>query len=130
GGAWMAGFMPGTVALWLVRKMYGRGLAYEVAEKSIQQTFDKEVAQNDAYDVLGMPKLTVLDYEDIDGEMRAVVRFGVRPEFELKDITGEKVTRVVHEVTDEDVEREIDRHRRSDAVLEPLEGEATDETLA
>ena len=34
------------------------------------------------HDVLGQPKITTLDYE-MDGDLHAVIRFGVRPEFEV-----------------------------------------------
>ena len=126
----MKGFRPGKVPMSLVKKMYGRALAYEIAERSIQELYDKEVIGTGTYDVMGQPKLTVLNYEDIDGELRAVVRFGVRPQFDLQEIKGEKVTRLVHEVSDEDVEKEIERLRMREAELEPLEGTAGEEDFA
>lgn len=126
----LKGFRPGKVPMSLVRKMYGRAIAYEVAERAIERTFEEEVRKNEEYDVLGQPKLTVLDFEDIDGEMKAVVKFGVRPEFELKDFSGEKVTRLVHQVTDEDVDKEIEGYLSRGAEMVPLEGEATEESHA
>ena len=114
----MKGFRPGKVPMSLVKKMYGRALAFEIAEKSIQETYEKEVVASEAYDVLGQPRLTKLDFEDVDSEMHAVIRFGVRPEFELKEISGERVSRLVYSVQDEDVDREVERlrERRGDVV--------------
>lgn len=117
----MKGFRPGKVPMSLVKKMYGRALAYEIAERSIQETYEKEVLQSEAYDVMGQPRLTELEYEDVDGEMKAVVRFGVRPEFELQEVAGEKLTKLVHEVSDEDVENEIQRLLRKEATMVPWE---------
>src|SRR5688572_14945750 len=74
----MKGFRPGKVPMSLVKKMYGRAIAYEIAEKSIQELYEKEVLQSESYDVMGQPRLVALDYEDVDGDMRATVRFGVR----------------------------------------------------
>ena len=105
----MKGFRPGKVPMSLVKKMYGRAIAYEIAERSIQETYEKEVLQSESYDVMGQPRLVALDYEDIDGEMQARIRFGVRPEFELKALSDETVTKLVHEVTSEDIDQEIDR---------------------
>ena len=123
----MKGFRPGKVPMSLVKKMYGRALALEIAEKSIQETYEKEVVGSDEYDVMGYPKLTTLDYEDVDGDLRAVVKFGVRPPIELQDVEGEQVTRLVHQVTEEDVENEIDRLRKREADMIPKEEEAADE---
>lgn len=126
----MKGFRPGKVPMSLVKKMYGRALAYEIAERSIQETYEKEVVESGTYEIMGQPKLTALDYEDVDGEMRAVIRFGVRPQFELKDVKGEKVTKLVHEVSDEDVDEEVRRLQQREAEMEPLEGEAGEEDFA
>lgn len=122
----MKGFRPGKVPLNMVKRMYGKALAYEIAEKSIQETYEREILESDDYDVLGQPKLTELEYE-MDQDLRAVVRFGVRPEVELQDLSGEKVTKLVHQVSDEDVDQEIEQLRLNEAEMVPNEGEAGEE---
>jgi trigger factor len=116
----LKGFRPGKVPAQMVKKMFGRALAYGIAEEKIQKTFE-EVRESGEHEILGAPQIMQLDY-DIDKDLHAVVRFGVRPDIELKDLSGEKVTKLVHEVTDEEVTEEIERLRRREADLIPLEG--------
>lgn len=124
----MKGFRKGKVPLSLVKKMYGEALSLQVAEKFVQDAFEEEVDGNDEIDVLGQPQMTDLDYQP-DGDLRAVIAFGVRPEVELKDLSGEEVARLKHEVTDEEVEKEIERLRRREADLRPTEEGATEESF-
>ena len=72
--------------------------------------------------MLGQPKVTTLDYE-MDGDLHAVIEFGVRPEIILEDLTDESIDTMVHTVTDEEVEEEIQRLLEGQADLIPLEEE-------
>lgn len=122
----MKGFRPGKVPISLVKKMHGKAIAYTVAEETVQKTFQSEVLDSDEYKVLGQPTLTELEYE-MDGDLRATVRFGVRPDVELKDLSGERVPKLLHEVTDEEIEEELERIRRREADLVPAEEGAAPE---
>lgn len=122
----LKGFRPGKVPLNLVKRMHGRALAYGVAEQKVQDVYKEEILSKDEYDVLGQPQLTDLDYE-MDGDLRAVIRFGIRPEVELQDVSGVQVTRLEKEVTDEDVEQQLERIRKDHADLVPVEDEVIDE---
>lgn len=118
----LKGFRPGKVPLGLVKKMYGRALAYGLADKSVQETYESAVLEAGEHDVLGQPKITELDYE-MDGDLRAVVQFGVRPTFDLEDLSGTTISRLVHEVTDEEVEEEIAGFLQERADLVPVDDE-------
>ncbi len=123
----LKGFRPGKVPLNLVKKLHGKALAYGIAEKKVQETFQEEILTSDEYDVIGQPQLTELDYE-LDGDLRAVIQFGVRPEVELKDLSDEQISRLEREITDEDVDKQLERIRADHADLVPVEdGEITDE---
>jgi len=115
----LKGFRPGMVPVQLIRKMYGKALAYGVAEQKVQDAYE-EFMDTSEYDILGRPTITKLEY-DLDQDLDAVIRFGVRPDIELKDLSSEKVTKLVHEVTDEEVEEEIQRRLRREADLVPSE---------
>ena len=119
----MKGFRAGKVPTALVRKMYGKSLAYGIAEETVQNTFQEEVLKNKEYDVLGQPVITDIEYE-FEGDLKAVVRFGVRPTIKLKDLSKTKVSRLVHETTDEDVQKEIDALLGQHAELTPVDGPA------
>ena len=120
----LRGFRPGKAPVDLVRKMYGQSLAYEIAETLVQEAFDREVAGNPSYRLIGRPALTRMDY-DGTGDLAATIRFGVRPEITLAPLAGTKLTRLAHEVTDVEIEAEIERLRTRLATEEPApEGHA------
>lgn len=114
------GFRPGKVPLSMVKKMYGQALAYGIAEQKVQQVYDETILKSDDYDVVGQPVLTDLVYE-MDKDLKAVIRFGVRPEVELKDLSDVTVPRLKLEATDELVEEQMEEFRRSNADLAPTE---------
>ncbi len=122
----LKGFRPGKVPLNLVKRMHGKALAYGVAEQKVQDIYKEKVLSKDEYDVLGQPKLTELDYE-MDGDLRAIIRFGIRPEVELQDVSDVQITRLEKEITDEDVEKQLERIRTDHADLVPVDDESINE---
>jgi trigger factor len=122
----LKGFRPGRVPLSLVRKLHGRAISYEVVDNLIQETYKGEVLESAAHDVLGSPTITKLEYEP-EGDLLASVQFGVRPTFELNDLSAEKLTRYAHEVSDEEIEDELTRLRTSRATFTPREEPAEEE---
>jgi trigger factor len=116
------GFRKGKVPLGLVKKMHGEAIGYKVAEEFVQEVFEEEVEDSDEIEPLGQPEMTGLDYE-LDGDLRATIRFGVRPEIDLQDVSSEQISMLEHEVSEEDVEDEIERLRTEEADLLPMEDE-------
>lgn len=122
----MKGFRQGKVPLSLIKKRFGDAIGHKVAEQVVQERFQEEV-EDANLDLIGQPTLTKLDYE-VDGDLHAVIRFGVRPEVEIEDLSGEQVDALAYEVTDEDVEEEIENFLHEHADLVPKEGEPIEET--
>ncbi|MEF8939249.1 MAG: trigger factor [Salinivenus sp.] len=120
------GFRKGKVPLGLVKKMHGDRIGYKVAEEFVQEAFEAEVDDSDDIEPLGQPTITELDYE-VDEDLRAVVRFGVRPEVDLQDVSTEQISMLEHEISEEDVEEEIERLRTEEADLLPMEDEPAGE---
>jgi len=118
----MKGFRKGKVPMDLVKQMHGKAIGYRVAENYVQEAYQNEIETSSEIDALGQPTLTDLDYE-LDGDLRAVIRFGVRPEVDLADLSDEELSMLDHEVSDEDVEKEVDRLRTERADLMPLDDE-------
>jgi len=116
------GFRKGKVPLGLVKKMHGDAIGYKVAEQFVQEAFEEAVEEEDEIEPLGQPELVDLDYE-LDEDLHATIRFGVRPQVELEDLSSVEVPMLDPEVTDEDVEQEIERLQKEEADLLPLEDE-------
>ena len=121
------GFRKGKVPLGLVKKMHGEAIGYRVAEQFVQEVFEEEVEENDDIEPLGQPELIDLDYE-LDEDLHATIRFGVRPQVELQDLSSVAIPMLDPEVTDEDVEQEIERLQKEEADLLPLEDEPAEDT--
>jgi trigger factor len=121
------GFRKGKAPLGLVKKMHGEAIGYRVAEQFVQEVFEEEVEENDDIEPLGQPELVDLNYE-LDEDLQATIRFGVRPEVELQDLSSVEVSMLDPEITEEDVEEEIERLRTEEADLLPLEDEPAGDT--
>jgi trigger factor len=118
------GFRPGKVPTQLVKRMYGRELAYGVADDLVQRTYRENILKGEGYDVLGQPTITDLDYE-YGGDLKAKVRFGVRPTFEITSLEGVEVSRLEHTISQDEVAEELELLREQQAELTPVEGPTT-----
>lgn len=125
----LKGFRPGRVPMSLAKKMYGEAIAAQVAEEVIGEAYRDEIADDESRNVLGQPRLVELDYA-YGGDLHAVVRFGVKPAFDIADLSGTTVNRLVRPITDEDIDEEITRRLRKDAVLSPTDEPVTGDDVA
>lgn len=118
----LKGFRPGKVPMGHVRKMVGPQVAVQVTEEIIGEAFREAISENEQYEVLGQPRLSELDYDfDKGGDLKAEVKFAVRPQFEIADVAGMEVTKFVREFTDEDIDADIERRREAAATTEEAE---------
>ena len=109
----LKGFRPGKVPMSVVRKMVGPQVSVEVAEQAIGEAYRTAVVEPGEIEPLGQPRLVDLDFDVADAEapMKATVQFGVRPEFDLADLDGVPVTRLVREFSDDDIDADVQRRR-------------------
>ena len=122
------GFRKGKVPLPMVKKMYGTALAQDVGTAFIQEAFEEALDERDDLEPVGPPEVTTFEYTSLDDDLHAVVRFNVRPEVELDDVSDEHIPRLVHEVSDEELDEQIDAFRKDHGDLMPLEEGGADET--
>ena len=113
------GFRKGKVPAKMVKQMHGPRLSMRVAEQVTQTAFEELLNERDDIEMMGRPQLSEVDYQ-IDQDLRTVLRFGVRPEIELADVSEEEIPMLVHEVTDDDVDEEIENMRQQEADLVPI----------
>jgi len=99
----MPGFRPGQMPVGLVKKRFGKEIESEEINKYIQEVFRDEVVPK--YNPVGEPRFEDLKWEN--GELEVKLEIGVKPEFELKDVSTFTVDKMVHDVTEKEVEEEL-----------------------
>lgn len=120
----MPGFRPGKVPLNIVRKRFGKEIEQEEINKYVQKVFEEEVVPE--YDPIGETQMLDLSWEN--DELEAKFKIGSSPEFDLKDLNEVEIDRLVHDVTDEEVEKEIDRILEQQGNWEEVEEEIAEES--
>lgn len=118
----MPGFRPGKVPLKIVQKRFGDEIEQEEISKYVQEIFEEKVVPE--HDPVGESQMLDLVWEN--DELEATFKIGARPDFELEDLGEITVDRLVHDVTDEEVEEEINRQLEQQGDWEEVEDEITE----
>ncbi|MGF1669269.1 MAG: trigger factor [Balneolaceae bacterium] len=101
----MPGFRPGRVPLSIIRRRFGNDIELEEIQKYVEETFEKKIVPE--HEPVGESKMIDLEWEN--DELQVKFKIGAKPEFELVDLNKIKVDKMVHDVTDEEGEKEIER---------------------
>ena len=105
----MPGFRPGQVPLSIVKKRYGKEIELEEIQNYVSDIFQNEIVPE--HKPIGEPKFEDLKWED--GQLEVKIKIGVKPEFELIDLDSVEVDQMVHDVTDDEVQEEVERQLES-----------------
>lgn len=117
------GFRPGRVPINMIKKMYGPAVEYEAEQDAVNEIFTKAV-QEDKITVLGQPELK--DIKKEDDNVIFTIEFDTIQTVQLNDYQNIELLEPVHEVSDEEIETELDKLREQHASFDPSE-EITDE---
>jgi trigger factor len=109
------GFRPGHVPRSVIRQRFKNELRQEAMRNLLPSALETAVEQH-SLRVVGEPAVERLDFAD-DGSLNFSIAVEVLPEFTVADYTGVPLTKRVYKVTDQDVERVIDRVREQAAEL-------------
>lgn len=112
------GFRKGKVPYQLVCQYYGEGVLYEDAMNEIANAQYPEAVKEHDLKIVSRPQMDVTDINE-DG-IKYTITVYVKPEFELGQYEGVEVPFKDQEVTDEDVDAEIERMRKRNASLEEI----------
>lgn len=112
----LPGFRPGKVPLQMVKKRFGKEIEYSVIEK-LSNDFFRDALEERAIKPVGQPVLHDLDYNPGDA-LTIKVSYETEPDVVAKDYFGVQLERLSHEVTDEEVDDELLRARKSRRTLE------------
>ena len=117
--ALVPGFRKGRAPRRLLEKRFGKDTAEQVKLKLLADVSESALKENELQ-TLGEPDI---DFEKIEmpdeGPLKFDFEVEVRPEFELPKLEGIPVTRTKLEVSDEQIDREIERLQRWSGVWTP-----------
>ena len=123
--AQLPGFRPGKVPPQIVRRRFWEDIRGEVLHKLVPSALETAVREN-KLTVVGEPEIRDLEFEP-EKPLRFRASFEVLPEFELKDYKSLEVEPAKIELTDEDLEHELEAVREQAAIYEPVEGRAAED---
>ncbi len=114
----MPGFRPGKIPMALLKKRYGQSVMGEVLEKTVQDSSNKLLQDNDVRPALE-PKIEVVSFaEGTDLEYTMAVE--TLPEIEPADLTGLSLERLVSPVDDKAIDEALERIANSNKQFEPV----------
>jgi len=115
------GFRKGRAPRRLLEKRFGKETTEQIKLKLLAEASEAAIKDNEL-DVLGEPDI---DFEKIElpaeGPFKFDFEIEVRPEFDLPPLEGIPVTRTKLEVTNEQVDKEVDQLRKWSGVWTPRE---------
>ncbi|MEX0928157.1 MAG: trigger factor [Balneolales bacterium] len=98
------GFRPGQVPVGLVKKRFGKEIEAEEINNYIQEIYTQEIVPK--HKPVGEPQLDDFKWEN--DELEVKFKIGTKPEFELTRLEEVTVDRMVHDVTEEEVDKEVE----------------------
>ena len=108
------GFRKGKVPRQMVEKMYGKEVFYEdAANELIPDAYDKALEECEE-DIVSSPKIEVTQIES-GKPFVFTATVALKPEVKLGKYKGVKIDKIDTEVTDEEVDAEINRERENNA---------------
>ncbi|MCO6465985.1 MAG: trigger factor [Bradyrhizobiaceae bacterium] len=117
-GISLPGFRKGKVPISVIKQRMGRQIEQEALESIADAEFRSFATQEDIH-VVGHPALT--DVQKSSDGVAFVIEYEVMPSVEIGNYRGLVVDRPIREVTEEDVQQEIDRLCLRLATFEPAE---------
>lgn len=120
----MPGFRKGKVPPAVVLQRVGRDAVLDQAVRRGLPSWYEQAVVDARIVTVGDPKLDMDDMPEPGSPLAFSIEVGVRPKAKLGDYPGIEVGRRKPEVSDEDIDRELDRLRESVASLETVDRQA------
>ena len=116
------GFRRGRAPQRLIEKRFGEDIRKDAKGQLLSESYSQAIEEHD-FDVLGEPD--VKDLDDIElpesGPLKYEVEIEVTPEIELPEFGDLHVEKPVREITDEDVDKEVEQFRERMGRMVPVE---------
>jgi trigger factor len=119
------GFRKGRVPPRVIDQRFGRSMVLDEAVNEALPRFYGQAVEENSIKVLGQPEVDVTTFDDGD-KLVFTAEVDIRPEFELPDYSGIEITVDDAEVTDVEVDEQLDGLRDRFATLTGVERAAAD----
>jgi trigger factor len=119
----IAGFRPGKVPAKIVEQYYGAQAWEDALNDAMQRSF-AEASESNNLRVAGTPQFEIQTQDRNAEEIKYSATFEVYPEVVVGDLSGEKIERVIYEVTQADVDSTIAKLRKQRAKFEKVDRES------
>jgi len=113
------GFRKGKAPIDIVKKLYG-DLIENDSLNEIATEFYRQAVKEKELKPIGEPTLVDMDYKHGES-FRCKIQFDVRPQIAVKEYKGIEVEKIIHTITDDEVEKELVRLQRTNAAMEEVE---------
>ncbi len=124
GHARIPGFRPGKAPLSAIRARYAEEIKGDLTEHLVSTLWRQVLEEEEGFEPLTAPEFEAMDF-DADGGFSLRAHLEVRPQWDLPSLEGVTVPEIAVEVSDGDVESEIERVCEEQASWEPAEDGAT-----
>ena len=116
----LPGFRKGKAPLQLIEKAYGAGVFYEDAANDLIEAEYPKAAEESGLEIVSRPEI---DVEQIEKGKSFIftAKVAVKPDVELGKYKGVEVDKLEVEVTDEEVNAEIDKEREKNSRMVNVE---------
>jgi len=121
----LKGFRKGKAPMEMIRKIYGEAIEHDALDTIANDAYHKAMEERSIHP-LGTPSLTDMDFKRGE-QFRFKITYEVKPAVELKKYKGIAVEKLVHPVTDAEVEDELLQLRKVHSTTSPAEMAADDE---
>lgn len=118
----LPGFRPGKAPRHLIEKVFQKDIEGEVKSRLISDNFDKAVKEHKITPVR-MPEVEEIQFGRTEG-LQFAATVETEPEFEVPDYKGLPAKKEKRTVSDDDVEKALQRLREGQANFEPVAREA------
>lgn len=115
------GFRSGRIPINILEMNLGKEyIDQQVAEKIVKDTYDKAINESHL-DPIDVPKIDLLQVDKTKPMIYKMI-LEVKPEFEIPDLKDVSVEKIKPEVTEKEVEEDLERIRESHGKLKTVEG--------
>ena len=123
----LKGFRKGKAPLAMVKKLYGEAIEHEALDEIANTVYHQAMEERNIHP-LGRPSMVDMDFKRGD-RFQFRIEYEVKPPVELKTYKGIAVERLVHTVSDQEVDEEIQQLRKANSTTSPATTVADDEHI-